>query len=184
MKSSLGLGTATLIANYGLGQSSAVSSPGKVLHRAIQSGIRYVDTAPSYDDAETLLGELQPTLRSNGVRICTKVDPRNTALNLKASLESSLLRLRRDSVDTLLIHSATDGVLSSKPVIQVLTDAKQAGQAERVGASTYGEKSAEIAFLADWCDVVQIVFSILNQSVLKAIPSGHGKKEIVARSVL
>ena len=86
MKSGLGLGTATLIANYGLGQASAISSPGELLHRAIQSGIKYVDTAPSYDDAETLLGELQPTLRSNSVRICTKVDARNTPLNLIASL--------------------------------------------------------------------------------------------------
>jgi len=184
MKSGLGLGTATLIANYGLGQASAISSPGELLHRAIQSGIKYVDTAPSYDDAETLLGELQPTLRSNSVRICTKVDARNTALNLIASLQSSLLRLHCDSVDTLLIHSATEEILSTEQVIQVMTDAKQRGLAERVGASTYGVRPAEIAFAADWCDVVQIEFSILNQSVLKAVPFGHRKKETVARSVL
>src|SRR5262245_40336219 len=104
MKSGLGLGTATLIANYGLGQTSAMSSPRELLQRAIHSGITYVDTAPSYDHAETLLGELQATLRSNCVRICTKVDARNTALNLTASLQSSLLRLHCDRVDTLLIH--------------------------------------------------------------------------------
>jgi aryl-alcohol dehydrogenase-like predicted oxidoreductase len=184
MKPGLGLGTATLIANYGLGQAVGIRSPMELLHRAIQSGIKYVDTAPAYDDAEILLGELQPTLRSNSVRVCTKVDARNTDLSLIASVQSSLLRLQCDSVDTLLVHSATEEVLSRKQVIDALTDTKQAGRAENVGASTYGERSAEIAFRADWCDVIQIEFSILNQSVIKGIPSDRGEKEIVARSVL
>jgi aryl-alcohol dehydrogenase-like predicted oxidoreductase len=184
MKPGLGLGTATLIANYGLGQSSGIRSPKELLHRAIQSGIKYVDTAPGYDDAEIILGELESTLRANSVRVCTKVDARNAALSLAASVQSSLLRLGCDRVDTLLVHSATEQVLSTKQVIDALIDAKQAGRAENVGASTYGERSAEIAFSSDWCDVIQIEFSILNQSVVKSIPSDHGEKEIVARSVL
>src|SRR2546423_10954022 len=105
MRSILGLGTATLIANYGLGQMSTMISPRQLLQRAVESGIKYVDTAPAYQDAEMLLGDLQPLLRSNGVRICTKVDGRNTALNLKASTQSSVNRLHCGSVDTLLIHS-------------------------------------------------------------------------------
>src|SRR5438552_15000693 len=102
MRAVLGLGTATLIANYGLGQMSAAVFPGQLLQRAVESGVAYIDTAPAYEHAEMLLGELQPLLRSNGVRICTKVDGRNTASALKDSVQSSVKRLRCDTVDTLL----------------------------------------------------------------------------------
>jgi L-galactose dehydrogenase len=183
MRSVLGLGTATLIADYGLGQTSRIDSPLQLLQRAIESGIRYIDAAPVYQDAEVVLGDLQPLLRSSGIRICTKADARNAA-NIKESVQASLNRLRCDSIDTLLIHSAAEEVLRSGEAIQALNEVKQAGLTRYVGASTYGQKCAETALLADWCDVVQIELSVINQSILRQISGRHTNKEVVARSVL
>jgi aryl-alcohol dehydrogenase-like predicted oxidoreductase len=184
MRSVLGVGTATLIAGYGVGQTGRIESPLELLRRAIESGVLYIDTAPVYQDAEVVLGDLQPLLRLTGVRICSKADGRNTARDIKASVQASLNRLRCDSIDTLLIHSATEEVLRTEDVIEGLNEVKQAGLARRVGASTYGAKCAELALLADWCDVVQIEFSVINQSVLQAVSREHVNKEVIARSVL
>jgi hypothetical protein len=64
MTSVLGVGTATLIADYGLGPTGRTDSPLQLLRRAIEAGVLYIDTAPVYQDAEAVLGDLQPLLRS------------------------------------------------------------------------------------------------------------------------
>ena len=61
MRTVLGVGTATLIADYGVGQTGRIESPLQLLQRAIESGVLYIDTAPVYQDAEVVLGDLQPS---------------------------------------------------------------------------------------------------------------------------
>jgi aryl-alcohol dehydrogenase-like predicted oxidoreductase len=79
------------------------------IHRALELGVNYVDTAPGYLDSEEVLGEglegvTQPYI------ISTKLGGRPEPFDardvdgLKFSFAESLRLLKRDSVDILMIH--------------------------------------------------------------------------------
>ena len=79
--------------------------------RALELGIDYFDTAPSYGDgkSETNLGRVLEELRPD-VTVATKVrigleDLDDILGAVESSLEASLERLRADSVDVLQLHS-------------------------------------------------------------------------------
>jgi len=79
--------------------------------RALELGIDYFDTAPSYGDgkSETSLGRVLEEL-SPDVTVATKVridaeDLDDILGAVERSLEASLGRLRTDSVDVLQLHS-------------------------------------------------------------------------------
>jgi aryl-alcohol dehydrogenase-like predicted oxidoreductase len=83
----------------------------EAVNRALELGINYFDTAPSYGDgkSETSLGMVLKELSPN-VTVATKV--RIGAVDLddilgavESSLEASLGRLQMDSVDVLQLHS-------------------------------------------------------------------------------
>src|SRR3989304_4755818 len=76
---------------------------------ALELGVNYVDTAPSYCDSEEVLGYALADA-SPPCFLSTKLggrpqpfDPRDKSA-LRRSVEESLRLLRRDQVDVLLVH--------------------------------------------------------------------------------
>jgi predicted aldo/keto reductase-like oxidoreductase len=80
----------------------------RVLGRAIDLGMTYIDTAHSYGDgkSEERIGQLMPTRRKE-VILATKLAAR-TADDARRQLELSLKRLRTDHLDVLHIHALAD----------------------------------------------------------------------------
>jgi len=78
------------------------------LNRALDLGIRYVDTAQSYGDglSEERVGKVMATRRKE-VFLATKVEERNGEKAMRA-IEGSLKRLRTDHIDLLHVHSLGD----------------------------------------------------------------------------
>lgn len=76
------------------------------VERAIERGITFFDTAPTYGTgaSESLLGRVLRPHRER-VAIATKVGPRDDP---RASLEASLTRLVTDYVDLVQLHEAGD----------------------------------------------------------------------------
>src|SRR5919197_1166927 len=81
----------------------------RAVHRALELGVSYVDTAPSYADSEEVLGfALEGAPRP--YYLSTKLGGRPHPFDPKAkdalrrSLEESLRLLRRDHVDVLFVH--------------------------------------------------------------------------------
>lgn len=173
MSAILGIGTATFLPNYGL---AAGDAPGEdLLRHAIRSGVRYLDTAADYGDGERAIGRVLV----DGVRVCTKIPASGSVDDVRASVE----RLGR-AADTILMHSAGHEQLTSAPAVSALVQAKALALASRVGASTYGAYDAALALAQHWVDVVQVEYSILNQSVVRSIARRHAHQEVVVRSVL
>jgi aryl-alcohol dehydrogenase-like predicted oxidoreductase len=77
----------------------------RVLSRAIDLGMNYIDTAHSYGDgkSEERIGQLMPTRRKE-VILATKIEARKGD-EAKAQLELSLKRLRTDHLDIVHIHA-------------------------------------------------------------------------------
>ena len=169
----LGIGTAAFLAGYGIGPAAA--PPDDLLRLAVERGIRYLDTAADYGDSETAVGRVLVP----GVRVCTKVPATATIDDVRASVA----RIGA-APDTILLHSAGLEQLSGAPAIEALREAKAAGLASRIGASTYGTDAAAFALDQPWCDTIQVEYSVLNQSVLRGLPATRAAREIVVRSVL
>jgi aryl-alcohol dehydrogenase-like predicted oxidoreductase len=184
MTAHLGLGTATFIPGYGLAPAGC---PGPaLLDAAFDAGIRYVDSAAAYADSESALGQVADRVRALGVRVATKLqDSGSTRESCREAMQASLVRLGLATVDTVLLHSASAEHIAAVAVAGAWSSLRDAGLAARVGASTYGVEAARIATAAPWCDVLQVEFSILNQSVVNGL-TGRGTRplEIIARSVL
>jgi len=77
----------------------------RVLSRAIDLGMNYIDTAHSYGDgkSEERIGQLMPDRRQE-VILATKIEARKGD-EAKAQLELSLKRLRTDHLDIVHIHA-------------------------------------------------------------------------------
>jgi len=80
------------------------------VRRAIDLGINWFDTAPSYGDAEERLGWALSELGATPY-VSTKVAIGTEHLDdiageVERSVESSLRRLRRDHIDLIQLHSA------------------------------------------------------------------------------
>ena len=81
----------------------------RAVRRALELGVNYVDTAPTYADSEEVLGIALDGVSQPYV-LATKLGGRPTPFDpkdkdlLRRSLDESLRLLRRDSVDILMVH--------------------------------------------------------------------------------
>jgi aryl-alcohol dehydrogenase-like predicted oxidoreductase len=154
--------------------------------RAIEAGITYFDTAPSYGEgrSEQALGAVLRDLDPGGrLRIGTKVrlgaaDLGNVRRAVEESVEASLRRLGRERVDVLYLHnpirragteSAWGVVLSQDLVLDEVAAALEAaarrGLARLVGFTGLGDAAALCAVVASGrFQAVQAYFNAVNPS--------------------
>lgn len=97
---------------FGTGLSSAKDYEGLlvVLDAAIENGIRYFDTAPSYRTEEILGRAIKELAAIHGLsreeyHIQTKIDPwQMQAGNIRSFVEDAMSKLRVDYIDSLIVH--------------------------------------------------------------------------------
>jgi aryl-alcohol dehydrogenase-like predicted oxidoreductase len=117
--------------------------------RAVEAGVNYIDFAPTYGDAEQLLGEALAPYRKDCFLACKTIC--RDAPGARAGLEGSLARLRTDYFDLFQLHAITDPVadvdaaFAKGGAMEVLLEAKKAGQVRHLGFSAH---SVEAAFAA------------------------------------
>jgi len=81
----------------------------RAIHRALDFGINYIDTAPGYLDSEEVLGKALKGVKQPYI-ISTKLGGRPQPFNpkdrdaLRRSVDESLRLLGRDSIDILMVH--------------------------------------------------------------------------------
>lgn len=173
------MGTAGFIPGYGLGDDR-IDDADRLIRRAVEQGVSYIDTAAGYGPSEEYLGRHADFLKDHGVRICTKIGKQSDD-----RIEDSLRRLQMSQIDTLLLHSAAESDLTDQASVDAILQSKRRGLARRTGASTYGAEAARSAMQQQWCDVVQVEHSIVNPSVVsEANAVRRPGQEIVVRSVL
>lgn len=103
--SKISLGTAALGNKYGkLGAKCSKKNFSIITTKAQKIGIKHIDTAPSYGNSEQIIGSLQ----LKEFEISSKISLSHTRirpfLDLQHSIENSLQCLKKDTLDTLLIH--------------------------------------------------------------------------------
>jgi aryl-alcohol dehydrogenase-like predicted oxidoreductase len=193
--SKVGLGTAQLGMDYGISNPDGRVRPDEaapILARAGSAGVRVLDTAASYGDAEERLGELLGTAQA--FSIVTKLPPVDAAAApadagawVREAVDRSLGRLRQDRLYAVLAHGA-DTLLGpgGAEAWEALETLRAAGTVARIGASVY--TGDEIDALLDRYPVglVQVPVNVLDQRLVR---SGHLARlraagvEVHARSV-
>ncbi len=184
------LGTAALGMNYGLSASQNSNirdyeEARKLLSYAYESGITNYDTAPSYGEAETVLGKYLTGANRN---VWTKLSDPNAQQDFKAasqSIESSLKSLKIESISYLQWHNWTSDLVGLSNFMKLWGSLKDDGRICSLGASTYGARDAMEAIKSGLFDLVQIEWNLLNQSVLMEVEEEAIKRgvKIALRSI-
>lgn len=194
--SEVSLGTVELGVEYGIGKPQSRPTFGesaRILNRALDLGINFIDTARAYGDAEERIGRVLSGRRNEFV-LASKVlaydreGLTGPALNRQVftSVQASLKALRTETIDVLMIHSASPEVIARGELISILEDLKARGVCRFVGASVYDEEVALKAIESGRYDCLQIAYSILDRRPENATLAAAECKDIglVARSVL
>jgi len=110
------------------------------LHRALDLGINFYDTARAYGTSEEMIGRAIASRRDEYV-LATKSLGRS-ADRLLADLETSLAHLQTDHVDVLLLHTVSDAetyeqVIGPGGGLEGALRAKEQGKALHIGVSIH-----------------------------------------------
>ncbi len=159
----------------------------KAVSRAMELGINYFDTAPSYGDgqSETNLGRVLKELSAD-VYVGTKFrvtthEPGRIKGNVIASVEESLTRLQREQVDLMQMHNhlaleGEGGSVSPEEalgeVVDALQDLRDQGKVRFLGMTAVGETAALHRVIdAGTLNTVQSVYNLVNPSAGTSVPS-------------
>ena len=118
----------------------------RVIHRALDFGINFIDTADRYSrgESEEIVGKALKGRRDNIV-LATKVngpmgeDPNqqgNSRRWITQAVEASLRRLQTDHIDLYQIHRPSPET-DIEETLSVLTDLIRAGKVRAIGSSTF-----------------------------------------------
>ena len=163
----------------------------RAVHRALELGINFFDVAPRYGNgkAEEVLGRALRG-RSEDVVVATKVRLEAHEMDdvegaVACSVEASLRRLQRDSVDVLHVHNrftATRGEVPDSlsaedalgPVLDAYRKVQQAGKTRFVGLSAMEHHVPTMIRIMESgeYDTVLAYYNLLNWTAQEPPPPG------------
>jgi aryl-alcohol dehydrogenase-like predicted oxidoreductase len=142
------------------------------LHRALDFGVNFFDTADVYGDgrSEQLLARLRKE-RPEEFYVATKAGRRlnphvargYNRQNLTSFVERSLMNLRTDSLDLLQLHCPPTEVYYMPEVFDILDDLVKVGKIRYYGVSVEKVEEALKAIEYPNVQTVQIIFNIFRQ---------------------
>jgi hypothetical protein len=139
------------------------------LERALALGVTYFDTAPAYGDgaSEAIYGEVLGDL-GDEVFVATKVLTR--VADVRASVEGSLDRLNRDTLDLVQLHGSSyaqaqaDAFLAPGGLVSQLEALQAEGLIRHLGFTTEDNNRAVYRFIdSGRFDVLQMCYNLLYQ---------------------
>lgn len=183
----LALGTAKLgIPSYGYSNGFFLADPVEFIIKALDRGIRCIDTAPRYGNSEELIGQAL-RLTEKKVSISTKVDNlvpgsgRTPGLMVR-SIEKSISKLNT-TIDLCYLHQSDMKIISDKHVHEGIAALKNSHLVKEVGTSVYTKEELIYSLDCGVFDWVQIPVNILDTSFYRIASKHSAQCKIAARSV-
>ncbi len=158
----------------------------RALHRALDLGLSFIDTAQGYGDghSERLIGQV---LRERGqrggggpIRVATKIGPVAghwppfpddvcsecyPSDYLRKAVEERLHNLNAEVLDVLLLHTWTRAWNRDPVALETLRALKQEGKTLAIGVSTpeHDQNSLIDLVRAGWLDAVEVIYNLFEQ---------------------
>ncbi len=182
--SELGLGLMTMSMSYGVAAERDETESIATIHRAIELGCTFLDTAEVYGPHtnEDLLGRalLQLSGARDRVTIATKFGFRiangaplavaptsgldSSPENIRRAVEGSLRRLRTDRIDLLYQHRV-DPAVPIEEVVGDMADLVRAGKVRYLGLSEAGEQTVRRAHAVHPISALQSEYSLWERNL-------------------
>src|SRR6202034_4012534 len=181
--------TGIQVSRYALGTlmfaTSMGNAPGdsaRIIHKALDAGINFADTADAYGDSEDVVGKALEGRRDDVV-LATKFsrptgqDPNHQGASRRwivTAVENSLRRLRTDHMDLYQLHRP-DPRTDIEETLSALTDLIRSGKVRAIGASQPPESAiVEAQWAAERRGLArssteQPVYSILTRGIEREI---------------
>jgi aryl-alcohol dehydrogenase-like predicted oxidoreductase len=157
------------------GPTSSLSDQRDALDVSLGAGVNLLDTAAMYGQgaSERRVGEL--TEGRDGVLVATKFPGAffSRAGSLPATLEASLVRLRRPVVDLYQIHFPTQW-MPIPTLMNLMADAVEAGKVRAVGVSNYSAAQMRAAHAALTKRGIPLASNQVQYSLLHRNPEHNG----------
>lgn len=143
------------------------------LHRAVDMGVNFIDTADVYGDgrSERLIAQLRRERPGETIYVATKAGRRlnphvatgYNAENLTQFVERSLRNLAMDSLDLVQLHCPPTEVYDRPQVFEALDRLQEQGKIRNYGVSV--EKVEEAVKAIEYPNVktVQLIFNLFRQ---------------------
>jgi aryl-alcohol dehydrogenase-like predicted oxidoreductase len=184
----IGIGTAR---RYDVSSEKDLAPLLEVVRNATRLGLKLIDTAPGYGNAETVVGDLVARAGNRKqIFLATKVGRGAQSVQAgRAEMEESLKRLRVDRVDLMQVHN----LAGANEMLPVLREWKAAGKTRYVGVTSTSKgqyPELERLLRTQKMDFVQVDYAIDNRdveqrilplaqargvAVLTALPFGRGR---------
>lgn len=152
----------------------------RIVHKALDSGINFIDTADAYSNGESeiIVGKALKGRRDGTVLATKAALPMGEDPNMRGgsrrwimrAVEASLLRLQTDHIDLYQIHRLSPDT-DMEETLSVLTDLVRAGKIRAFGASTVpAAEIVEAQWIAERRGLARMrteqpPYSILNRSI-------------------
>ncbi|MFE9119953.1 aldo/keto reductase [Streptomyces sp. NPDC007172] len=172
---------------WGIGESSWVGATEdesvRALHRALDLGVNFIDTARGYGESERIVGRVVRERAGSGdaVRVATKVPPKNgvwpapsgidparafPGSHIRDSVETSLRASGLERFDVLQLHVWSDDWVGRGDWLETVDGLKREGKIGLFGVSVNDHRPDTALELvrSGAVDSVQVIYNIFDQS--------------------
>jgi aryl-alcohol dehydrogenase-like predicted oxidoreductase len=174
---------------WGIGESGWVGATEdesvRALHRAVDLGVNFIDTARGYGESERIVGRVVRERTGDEVHVATKVPPKGGAwapdgldpavtfpgAHIRDSLETSLRTSGLDHFDVLQFHVWSDEWVGRGDWLETIDELKQEGKIRLFGVSINDHQPDNALALvrSGVVDTVQVIYNIFDQAPADAL---------------
>ncbi len=175
---------------WGIGESLWVGASEdesvKALHRAVDLGVNFIDTARGYGQSERIVGQVVRERAGEQVFVATKVPPKNgvwpapagldpaetfPGAHIRESLETSLRASGLDHFDVLQFHVWSDEWVGRGDWLETIAALKEEGKIRLFGVSINDHQPDNALELvrSGVVDTVQVIYNIFDQAPATAL---------------
>ena len=189
LKSKISIGTAQIIPGYGITNKKklSISDLKKIIFKARDLEINFIDTAKSYNESEKVLGKI-------GVKdfnittkiIIPKLDNMDLSKYINKMITNSLKDLKVKQIYAIYIHNPWQLSKKNEELLNaIFSKAKAKGDVYKTGVSIYSLKDIKKRKTNIEPDIIQAPFNIFDRRITKSkyFSNNQKKIEIHARSI-
>ena len=152
----------------------------RALHRAIELGVNFIDTARGYGESERIVGGVVRGYPRDDLYVATKVPPKNRVWparagvdvsqtfpggHIRESLETSLRASGLEAFDVLQFHVWSDEWLGRGDWLETVADLKKEGKIRLFGVSVNDYQPGNVIELvrSGQADTIQVIYNVFHQ---------------------